>query len=374
MGAADRTRNSIRQARQARGLDQQELAERIGLSRQALSAIESGGATPSTAVALRLSAVLDRPVDRLFWLEPRRATAEVALAQAARTVRRGRGPRRLVLGEVEGRRVGHPLAEEDFALADGLLPHGGGGGRVQLLRAPEDVAENVLVSGCDPAIALLAARLADRHPGRRLAWIDASSLAALGALARGEVHVAGAHLEDEASGEFNVAFVRRLFPRRRMTLVNLARWEEGLLVRRADRRRIKGVVDLARRGVRLINREPGSGARALLDRALERARVPRASVEGYRTVAQGHAAVARSIAAGGADVGVATRAAARLCDLHFVPLSEERFDLVFPTESQADPRVARLLETLDSPAFRAELGTLEGYATRQSGHRIAEVM
>src|SRR5262245_50701964 len=101
MAAADRTRNSIRQARQARGLDQQELAERIGLSRQSLSAIESGVATPSTAVALRLSAALDRPVDQLFWLEPRRATAEVALARAARGARRGRGPRRLVLGEVE---------------------------------------------------------------------------------------------------------------------------------------------------------------------------------------------------------------------------------------------------------------------------------
>lgn len=367
---ADRARNSIRQARLARGLEQQELAERIGLSRQALSAIESGGATPSTAVALRLAAALERPVDQLFWLEPRRATVDVALAAGAR---KGRGTRRLVLGEVGGRRVGHPLAEEDFAQADGLLPPGGDG-RVRLLRAPEDVAQNVLVSGCDPAIALLAARLSDRHPGRRLAWINASSLAALGALARGEVHVAGAHLEDEASGEFNVAFVQRLLPRRRMTLVNLARWEEGLLVRRADRRRIRGAADLARRGVRLINREPGAGARALLDRVLDRAHVPRSSVQGYGTVAGGHTAVARLIAAGGADAGIATRAAARLCDLHFVPLSEERFDLVFPTEALGDPRVARLLETLDSHAFRAELGTLEGYATRQSGHRIAEVM
>jgi len=368
---SEHTRNAVRQARLSRGMDQQALAERIGLSRQALGAIESGAATPSTAVALRLAAALDRPVDRLFWLEPRRATAEVALAQAARKAP-WRGPRRLLLGEVEGRRVGHVLPEEDFALADGLLAPGEGA-RVRLLRAPEEVSRNVLVSGCDPAIALLAARLSDRHSGRRLGWINASSLAALGALARGEVHVAGAHLEDEASGEFNVAFVRRLFPRRRMTLINLARWEEGLLVRRGDRRRIRGAADLARKGIRLINREPGAGARALLDRLLERAKVPRSALRGYETIAVGHAAVARAVASGAADAGIATRAAARQADLHFVPLSEERFDLVVPTETMAEPGVAALLDTLESPAFRAELGTLEGYATRQSGHRIAEV-
>src|SRR4051812_50029257 len=87
----DRTRNAIRQARLARGMDQQELAERIGLSRQALGAIESGAATPSTAVALKLAAALDRPGDQLFWLEPRRTTAGGALAQAARKTRGGGG-------------------------------------------------------------------------------------------------------------------------------------------------------------------------------------------------------------------------------------------------------------------------------------------
>jgi putative molybdopterin biosynthesis protein len=107
---------------------------------------------------------------------------------------------------------------------------------------------------------------------------------------------------------------------------------------------------------------------------LDRAKVPRSALRGYETIAGGHAAVARAVASGAADAGIATRAAARQGDLHFVPLSEERFDLALPTESIADPRVAALLDTLDSPSFRAELGTLEGYATRQSGHRIAEVM
>lgn len=369
---SDLTRNAIRKARQERGLDQRRLAELAGISRQALSAIETGGTTPSTVVALRLASALERPVDQLFWLEPRQSSARVALALEARRARRGRGLRRLALGDVDGRRVGHALPEEAFAQADGLLSPGGGE-RVRLLRAPEDVAQNVLVAGCDPAIALLAARLGDRHPGRRLVWLHASSLAALGALARGEVHVAGAHLQDETSGEFNVSFVRRLFPRRRMTLVNLARWEEGLLVRRADRRRIRSAADLAGRGVRLINREPGSGARALLDRLLERARIPASALHGYQTLASGHAGVAQAVASGAADAGIATRAAAQLHDLRFVPLSFERFDLVLPTDSLADPRVARLLETLDSRTFRAELSTLEGYATRQSGHRIAEV-
>ncbi|HVE81865.1 MAG TPA: helix-turn-helix transcriptional regulator, partial [Myxococcales bacterium] len=156
------TRNAVRKARLAAGVDQGRLAERIGLSRQALSAIETGAATPSTAVALRIAAALEKPVEQLFWLEPRSATAKVSLAQAPLPkAGRPRRVRRLALGEVGGRRVGHALAEEDFAQADGLLSPRGG--QVRLLRAPEDVDQNVLVSGCDPALALLAARLGDRH-------------------------------------------------------------------------------------------------------------------------------------------------------------------------------------------------------------------
>jgi putative molybdopterin biosynthesis protein len=369
--------SGLRRARQRSGLKQAELAARAGISRQTLSVLESGRGQPSTLIALRLARILGCRVEELFWLQEQGAgwTAELATESSGKS----RGPR-AVTGLVSGRWIAHPLPPDDplrlTMPADALLTRPMARGhmaRLRPLRARDAMEGNILLAGCDPGLAVLAGRLQDRFPGQRLCWIPISSDASLKTLAHGHVHVAGAHLFDEESREYNVPFARRALGSRPMVVVTFAHLEEGFAVASANPRRIKKPRDIARADVRFVNRESGAGARRLLDRLLRRSGVPSSEVEGYDRVLGGHLQVAQAVAMGSADAGVVTRSAALAHGLDFVPLSEERFDLVFPKEWSADIRALRLIETLESRAFRQELSSLGGYDTRESGHLVTEL-
>jgi putative molybdopterin biosynthesis protein len=368
----------LRRARLKSGLKQSELAERAGISRQTLSVLESGRGQPATLIALRLARVLGCRVEELFWLrdEGGELTAELAGQAPLRSPK----PHRALVGSVAGRWVAHALPLEDpLALttpADALLVRSQRSEqevRLRALRPLEALEANVLVAGCDPGLAVLAGRVQDRWPGQRLCWIAVSSDAALKALARGHAHIAGAHLFDEEAGEYNVPFVRRAFGGRPMVLVTFAHLEEGFAVAKGNPRRIRKPEDIARPEVRFVNREPGAGARRLLDRLLRKARVPSSAIEGYERLLGGHLQVAQAVAMGAADAGIVARSAAIAHGLDFVPLSEERFDLVFPKEWSADVRAGRIVETLEGRAFRRELASLGGYDTRESGHLVTEL-
>jgi len=373
-----RLETGLRRARLKSGLKQSELAERAGISRQTLSVLESGRGQPATLIALRLARVLGCRVEELFWLRDEGGELTAELASHARV--RGSKPDRALVGSVAGRWVAHPLSREDpLALttpADALLVRShpaDGMVRLRALRPLEALEANVLVSGCDPGLAVLAGRVQDRWPGQRLCWIPVSSEAALKTLARGHAHLAGAHLFDEETGEYNLPFVRRAFGGRPMVVVTFAHLEEGFAVAKGNPRRIRKPEDIARPEVRFVNREPGAGARGLLDRLLRKARVPSSAVEGYDRLLGGHLQVAQAIAMGAADAGIVARSAAVAHGLDFVPLSEERFDLVFPKEWSADVRAGRIVETLEGRAFRRELSSLGGYDTRESGHVVTEL-
>jgi molybdate-binding protein/DNA-binding XRE family transcriptional regulator len=384
--------SGVRDRRENAGLTQQRLATLVGISRQALIAIERGAAVPSTAVALQLGRALGCAVEDLFQLADRPATvraravgdpagdpapawtagARVALAAVdgqwiARAID-GEGPRALS-SPADGIVAGAATARSKTARH---LDAGGARVSVQTLAPAEALAGNLFVTGCDPGLGLLAAHV-ERQPGAgRVHWTELGSGEALAALAAGQTSVAGVHLYDEASGEFNVAPVRRRLPRRGHRLVNLASWEHGLVVSAGNPLRIRGVADLCRRRVRLVTREPGTGSRELLRRLL--AGLGR-SERALRVVAvaRGHLAVAQTIAAGAADAGIATAAAARAFGLGFVPLGEARFDLVVPAAASEDARVQRLLEVMCGGRFRRELGGLPGYDSRRCGEIIAEV-
>ena len=359
--------SGLRRARQRSGLKQGEVAARAGISRQSLSALEAGRAQPSTAIALNLARTLGCRVEDLFWLREEGDVIRSGLASPAR------GSRRALAGRVAGRWIAHPLRLDDplavITAADAVLVHG----RLRLLRPREAVEANVLLTGCDPGLAVLCGHVADRWTGQRVCWIPASSDAALASLGRGEAHVAGAHLFDEEARDFNIPFVRRALAGRPMVVVTFAHLEEGFAVAPGNPHRIRKPADIARPGVRIVNREPGAGARRLLDRLLRKAGVPPSDVQGYDRLLGGHLQVAQAVAMGAADAGVVARSAAVAHGLHFVPLSEERFDLVFPKEWSSDPRAARIVETLEGRAFRRELATLGGYDTRRSGHLVTEL-
>ena len=372
-------RAAIKRFRVQRGFTQQELARLAGLSRQSLNSIENGSSIPSTAVALQLGHALGCRVEDLFELGDADGELRATLAQPLGSVSSEPSPR-VVLGSIGGRWVAHRLDPRQrprdlMVAADAVISSSPKRGQVRLkpLVDAHRLAENLLVGGCDPALGLLADRTERNAPGARNVWLEATSGMALAALERGELHLAGAHLFDQESGEYNVPFVRRAFTGRPMVVVTVAQIEEGLAVLPGNPKRIRGVGQLANKGVRLINRDPSAGARRLLDRLLAAEGVQGRDIEGYERIAPGHLEAASAVATGVADIAVVTCCSALALGLEFIPLASERFDLVLSKEWLSDKRVARLLETLASGEFRRELASLGGYATQRSGAIAAEL-
>ena len=365
----------LRAARVRAGLSQGELAARAGVTRQAVSAIEGGKAAPTMAVALRLARVLGRRVDELFRLvdELPRVSAELVGAEELAPG----GTVRVQVAEIDGRLVARPLVGAAGAVltiprANGLVRGRPPTGRavVDLFAEPERLAETVVAVGCDPAMGLLADHVRRRHPTIELAWQGGNSLGALETVARGEAHLAGTHLLDSASGEYNLPFARRLLGND-VRLVTFAVWEQGLMVAAGNPKAIEEAGDLGRAEVRIANREPGSGARALLDDELARAGVEPAAVAGYGSVVRSHLAAAEAVAAGLADAAVGVRAAAHALGLGFIPLARERYDLAIPARYFELAPVQALLETLTSPLFRLEVEALGGYDVAPMGALVA---
>ena len=373
-------RTSLKEFRLARGLSQLQLARKVGLSRQSLCGLESGRVVPGTDVALRLALVLGCRIESLFFLnnspEPLEATMAVPPSALELT-----SPR-VSLAEINGQWIAHPIdprRSESFSqAADGLvIPGPQRRGRARTVRIDpladlETLRRRLVVMGCAPALGMLAARLGQEPAGIHISWVQGSSMAALEALGRGEVHVAGLHLCDEATHEFNLPFVRRALPGRAMLFVNFASWEQGIIVRAGNPLGIRGVEDVVHRKIRLIQREPGAGANKLLEQALRAKKVSLGAVRGSGSVALGHMEVAQAIAMGAADAGIAIRSAAAAFGLGFIPLAVERFDLVIPRTLATDPRIERLVDTLGSRTFRRELDTVGGYITHESGHQVGE--
>ncbi|MDP8921700.1 MAG: helix-turn-helix domain-containing protein [Chloroflexota bacterium] len=380
----------LRAARAQAGLSQGELAARAGVTRQAVSAIESGKVAPTMAVALRLARVLGCRVDDLFRLVDELPSVGAELVGDAPS---GDGPVRVQVADVGGRLIARPLAgaagaQLTLPRANGIARpapagtgsahrrHGRAGGadgrttRIDLFVDPELLAQTVVAVGCDPATGLLADHLRRRHPTMELAWGGGSSQVALETVARGEAHLAGTHLLDPETGEYNRPVARRLLGED-VRLVTFARWEQGLMVAAGNPKGIVHVGDLARAGLRIANREPGSGARALLDAELARAGLQPDHVTGHDRVVHSHLAAAEAVAAGLADAAVGVRAAAQALGLGFVPLASERYDLAIPARHFELPAVQALLETLTSPLFRIEVEALGGYDVTPMGSLVA---
>lgn len=372
-------RNRLRPERTRLGWTQARTARAAGISRQAYAAIESGSAVPSTEVALRLGRALGVPVEELFRLPdaPRERLRATWSGPGAAPGRRAR------LTRVAGRWIAHPAGGDERpsrpvdGVVERLVEPGVGGG-------PEGVGEGgsgpagapgpevviallderppppeLAVVGCDPAFGIVADALR-RERGVEAAWTPRGSRAALEALARGEAHVAGAHLQDPRTGEPNGPWVRETVPFP-CTRIAFAVWDQALLVRPGNPSGIGGVADLARPGVRFLNREEGSGSRVLLDEALAKEAVPASGVQGYGTVARGHLAVAEAVASGLVDAGVAIVAAGAAFGLDVVLLRSEPYELVVPDHFLELPAVDALLDTLRRPGVRIQVEALGGY-------------
>jgi putative molybdopterin biosynthesis protein len=240
--------------------------------------------------------------------------------------------------------------------------------RVKLSRDRQAIDQAISVAGCDPAILLAGEHMRRRKDQTSLVGWTMGSMAALRALQQGEVHVAGLHLFDPATGESNLPFLRRALKSSNYEVVTFATWEEGLLVRAGNPKSIRGIEDIVHRDVTLVNREEGAGARLLLDQRLHVAGINSNQVKGYGTIVASHFEIARAIANCQADVGVGIRSATQLFELDFIPLQAARYDLVVPKAYlKLHPTLSHLFETLVSRPFQNEIEALGGYDTSETG-------
>ena len=363
--------NHLAQFRQRRGIAAADLAQRVGVSRQTIHAIESGAYVPNTAIALRLARELEASVEDLFALpSPVRAAPEPVNSDllSASPLFKAQTVRLCRIGE---KWISIPATATPYYLpdADGVISRLGPGrerAAVATFESDEVRSKQLVLAGCDPATSLLA-RMVEKISGVEIVPAAASSKLALEWLKRGRAHIAGTHLEDAKTREFNVPYLRRHFADRDWTVVTFARWEEGFVVRSGNPKCLRAADDLTRRDVVFVNREPGSGSRALIDRLLAQAGVAPQRVDGYGQIAFGHLAAAWRVASGTADCCLATRPAARAFGLDFVPLQEARYDLVLPRQSLGLPAMQAFLDVLQHAALRRKLEIAAGYDTSRTG-------
>ena len=355
----------LRLARQARGLSQQQLAGVAGVTRQAVSAVESGHSDPSLRVALGLARALGMTVEELF------GPGEPGDPVLARPVAPVSAPgSRVALATVGDTFVALPLdvdlaARLGFGAAGGLMVRGGENQGAQVAVRPIGPPRpTVVVAGCDPALPLLETPLALLDPPLAFAWWPCGSGEALRLAAAGLVHAAGVHRVDLGE-ETETGAISRIPGG--AEVVGFASWREGLVVRPGAG--VRGLDDVARQGLRLVNREPGAQARTLLDRERLRFGLEPSQLPGYDSLAAGHLQVAAAIVGGLADAGVSSEPAALAYGLDFIPLADERFDLLLPAKHAASREVQGLLKVLTSPWLLAQLASLPGYDAARCGER-----
>ncbi len=352
--------NNLARLRQQRGYSAIQLAALVEVSRQTIYAMEAGTYVPNTALALKLAKALDATVEQLFRLAVdeqspllRCETASFLpggdVPQAGQPVQLCRIDDRLMANAPSPVPWYFPAA--DAVVSDQRPVQGKA--KVQVFQTEGDFTDRILVAGCDPGISVLARHV--QPAGVELVLAHRNSSQALDLLKRGSVHIAGTHLKHDG------------LPTSSLALISFAVWEEGIITAAGNPKGIRAIDDLARKDVSIVNREDGSGCRALLDAQLSSAGILGTNVRGYGRMASGHLAAAWEVRMGAADCCIATRAAARVFGLGFIPLVSERYDLVVRKKYLDMPSMQNLLDTLSRSKFRRELEGLGGYDARAAG-------
>lgn len=291
---------------------------------------------------------------------------------------------RVTLGRVDNKLIATPLTRGagvvmSLIRADGLarIPrfsegvHAGAEVSVELLRDQAEIESTIVAIGShDLALDLLASHLRRAGVGRRLSSANVGSLGGLMALQRHDAHIAGTHLLDEETGEYNLGYVRRLLPNEEIVLVHLAYRDQGFVLPPGNPLGLTKLNDLVRPGVRFVNRQRGAGTRVLLDYHVRQQGLSPESIVGYQREEFTHMAVAAAVQSGAASVGLGISAAARALGLTFVPLFSERYDLAIPRRHWESDLLAPLRLMLADPGYRAAVEALGGYDVSRMGEEV----
>lgn len=368
--------NHLAQLRRKRGISAAQLASMVGVSRQTIYAIEAASYVPNTVLGLKLAHALDVQVEEIFSL-PRDALHSsqiqaVELLPAHEFTHTGQ-PLRLC--NVNGRSIAVPAEPGGWELpsADAVLAEETTASRPVIAKAKlidDDWQQDnrILIAGCDPAAALVARCL--QRKGIELIVSYQNSSRAMELLKKGFVHIAGTHLPDKKTGASNLPDVVRIFGKTSVAVFAYAVWEEGIVVDHGNPKSIAAISDLARRGVRITNREKGAGCRRLLDAELQKLGIGAKDVSGYDHVVYGHLPAAREVKAKASDCCISTRAAAQTLGLDFVPLATKHYDLVMLKSHLTLHPIQALIEMLAQSAFRREIEAATAYDMHMAGNRI----
>jgi len=240
--------------------------------------------------------------------------------------------------------------------------------KAELLRPLEEIEGTLVIIGShDNTLDVLADHIKRRDFSITLSSGNVGSLGGLLTLKKGFSHLAGSHLLDTDTGEYNISYIKKYLAGTALRLVNLVTRQQGFIVPEGNPKQIKDFKDLTRDDVTLVNRQPGAGTRILLDYHLNRQNINPSDIKGYQREEFTHMAVAVDVLSGRADVGMGIFAAARALGLDFVPVTIERYDLVIPEEFWEDRKVQTLLKVIRSEAFKEAVLSLGGYGVEQTG-------
>ncbi|MDL2291195.1 helix-turn-helix domain-containing protein [Desulfovibrio sp. OttesenSCG-928-F20] len=369
---------ALREYRLRKGWSQEELARMINVRRQAVYDMESGKYLPNTAIALRLARLFGCAVENLF--RDRSEEASVAVRVQGGQPQAGE---RLALGRVRGNLAAFPLdlaRPLSFTLeeADGVLDRQG---TARPLVSPEELDRSLIILGCNPALDLLSGAIRRHLPQGRARCFFSSSRDALNGLADGMAHVAATHFSGpgdaaQSGGQVedaNVQAARLAISSLPCRILAFSRNEEGLMTAAGNPQGIHSVADLARPGLRFVNREPGAALRKLLDTQLAEIGMEPLLVPGYENEVRSHSEGACLVACGAADAALGLGIVARAFGLNFVPLAETRCDLVLPLDLESHPAVSALLDMLQSSRLHSEIAALPGYDASCTGREIARI-
>jgi len=244
----------------------------------------------------------------------------------------------------------------------------------ELLVEEEDLLNTVVIIGShDINIDILADEIRRQGHNIRISSGNVGSLGGLIALKKGTCHMAGSHLLDAETGQYNISYIKRYLKGVRISVFHLVLRDQGLIVAKGNPKGIKGIEDLAGSDIVFVNRQAGSGTRVLFDYNLGQLGIGPKAIKGYDHDEFTHMAVAVDVLSGAADCGMGIFAAARALDLDFVPMVREQYDLVIPSAMVEQPNIKVVLDTIRSRHFRERVAALGGYDPSKSGELWREI-
>jgi len=244
---------------------------------------------------------------------------------------------------------------------------------VELLKPVAEIANTlVMVGSHDLTLDLLANLLGKYYPPIFLSSHSVGSLGGILAIKNGSCHMAGSHLLDPETGEYNFPYIRTYLNGIEVKVIHLVFREQGLFVQRGNPKKVKGLADLIRKDIAFINRQKGSGTRILLDHTLKNLSLDSNQIRGYQNEEFTHMGVASTVASGIADAGLGILSAARAMGLDFIPIAKERYDVIIPSIYFKDEKVQKVMEAISSDEFKKTALQMGGYDVSRTGEELTE--